>query len=211
MIRVLLVDDHPVVRAGYQRLLEQQGDIAVVAQASDGDEAYALFLQQRPALVISDISMPGSSGLALIQRLREREPHCRILIFSMHDSEAMMRRALSLGASGFVSKSSAPETLLEAVRVVHAGRLYLPPAGPQQGLPQPGQPPAKADSDLSCLSPREYEIFRLLASGNSLQDCAAALHLSAKTVSNHQSTIKEKLGLSSLAAMALLAVRQGMV
>jgi len=211
MIRVLLVDDHPVVRAGYQRLLEQQGDIEVVAQAGDGDEAYALFLQQHPALVISDISMPGSSGLALIQRLREREPQCRILVFSMHDSEAMVRRALSLGASGFVSKSSAPETLLEAVRMVHAGRLYLPRAGPQQGLQEPGQPEAQVDSDLSCLSPREYEIFRLLASGHSLQDCAAALHLSAKTVSNHQSTIKEKLGLSSLAAMALLAVRQGMV
>ncbi|RQO63492.1 DNA-binding response regulator [Paucibacter sp. KBW04] len=198
MIRVLLVDDHPVVRAGYQRLLEQQGDIAVVAQAGDAQEAFALFCQTQPDLVISDISMPGSSGLALIQRLREREPRCRILIFSMHDSEAMMRRALDLGASGFVSKSSAPEALLEAVRSVHAGRVYLPPSAP-------------AEADLSCLSPREYEVFRLLASGHSLQDCAKALQLSAKTVSNHQTLIKEKLGLSSLAALALLAVRQGLV
>lgn len=205
MIRLLLVDDHPVVRAGYQRLLEQSGEMSVVAQADGVDAACALFAQHEPALTITDLSMPGSGGLELIRRLRERCASARVLVFSMHDSEMLVRRALALGACGFVTKCSAPENLLEAVRQVVAGRRYLSPDLPKRLLE--GRP----DDRFESLTPREFEIFRQLARGSSLADCARSLHLSPKTVSNHQTLIKDKLGLSSSAAMAHLALRHGVI
>jgi len=213
MIRLLLVDDHPVVRAGYQRLLEQGGEISVVAQAGDVDTAAGLFAQHAPDLTITDLSMPGSGGLELIRRLLERSgphgPQTRVLVFSMHDSEMLIRRALELGARGFVTKASAPEQLLAAVHRVMAGGRYLSPDLPARLL---GGPVAsEAESQFDSLTQREFEIFRLLAGGTSLAECARALHLSPKTVSNHQSLIKEKLGLSTSAAMAHLALRHGLI
>ena len=210
MISLLLVDDHPVVRAGYQRLLEQMGEMRVVAQAGDVDQAYAQFVQHRPAVTITDISMPGSSGLELLRRVLERDASARVLVFSMHDSEAVVRRALGLGARGFVTKSCDPETLIDAVKQVHLGRRFLSPDLPATLLTSPTLSPV-ADSQFESLTPREYEIFRLLAAGKSLPDCARSLHLSPKTVSNHQTLIKEKLGLASSAAMALMAIRHGVI
>ena len=196
MIRLLLVDDHPVVRAGYQRLLELAGDMAVVAQAGNVDEACALFAQHQPDITITDLAMPGSGGLELIRRLRERVADARVLVFSMHDSAALVARALDAGAAGFVTKSSAPARLIDAVHAVWAGRRYL-----SLDLPQP----LTTASQFESLTPREFEIFRLLAGGESLADCARSLHLSPKTVSNHQTLIKDKLGLHTSAAMAHLA------
>jgi len=213
MIRLLLVDDHPVVRAGYQRLLEQGGEISVVAQAGDVDTAAVLFAQHAPDLTITDLSMPGSGGLELIRRLHERAgPQVRVLVFSMHDSEMLIRRALELGARGFVTKASAPEQLLAAVHRVMAGGRYLSPDLPARLLGNAvvsSVSPAEAQFDS--LTQREFEIFRLLAGGISPAECARALHLSPKTVSNHQSVIKEKLGLSTSAAMAHLALRHGLI
>lgn len=210
MINLLLVDDHPVVRAGYQRLLEQMGEMRVVAQAGDVDQAYAQFVQHRPAVTITDISMPGSSGLELLRRVLERDASARVLVFSMHDSEAVVRRALGLGARGFVTKSCDPDTLIDAVKQVHLGRRFLSPDLPAALLNSPALAPV-VDPQFESLTPREYEIFRLLAAGKSLPDCARSLHLSPKTVSNHQTLIKEKLGLGSSAAMALLAIRHGVI
>ena len=210
MISLLLVDDHPVVRAGYQRLLEQMGEMAVVAQAGDVDQAYAQFVQHRPAVTITDISMPGSSGLELLRRVLERDASARVLVFSMHDSEAVVRRALGLGARGFVSKSCDPDTLIDAVKQVHLGQRFLSPDLPAALLNSPARLPA-VGAQFESLTAREYEIFRLLAAGKSLPDCARSLHLSPKTVSNHQTLIKEKLGLGSSAAMALLAIRHGVI
>ena len=212
MIRLLLVDDHPVVRAGYQRLLEQTGEMSVVAQAGDVDSAVALYMQHRPDLTVTDLSMPGSGGLELIRRLRERDgEQARLLVFSMHDSEMLIRRALELGARGFVTKSSAPENLIAAVRQVMAGGRYLSPELPRQLLAGSGTAGSSSTGRFDALTQREFEIFRLLAEGTSLNDCARALHLSPKTVSNHQSVIKEKLGLSTSAAMAHLALRHGLI
>ncbi|MBC7480457.1 MAG: response regulator transcription factor [Rhizobacter sp.] len=206
MIRLLLVDDHPVVREGYRRLLEQAGDMAVVAQAGGVDEACALFAHHEPDITITDLAMPGSGGLELLRRLRERVAHARMLVFSMHDSAMLVARAFELGALGFVSKSSAPEDLVDAVHCVIEGRRYLSP-----GL-APKQPGGNdAQSELAALSQREFEIFRLLARGDSLADCARSLHLSPKTVSNHQTLIKDKLGLRTSAAMAHLAIRLGVI
>ena len=127
MIRLLLVDDHPVVRTGYQRLLEQSGDMMVVAQADRADEAMAAFATHSPDVTVTDLSMPGLGGLELIRRLLARAPMARILVFSMHDSAMLVRRAFEVGARGYLCKSSPPESLLDAVRRVHQGEDYLGP------------------------------------------------------------------------------------
>jgi DNA-binding NarL/FixJ family response regulator len=206
VIRLLLVDDHPVVRAGYQRLLEQSGEMAVVAQAGGVDEACALFASHTPDLTITDLAMPGSGGLELIRRLRERAADARVLVFSMHDSELLVGRALELGARGFVTKRCAPEHLIEAVHAVMAGQRHLSPDLPQLFLQ--GRAPA---DPLGALTQREFEVFNQLARGESLADCARSLHLSPKTVSNLQTLIKEKLGLGTSAAMAHFAIRHGLI
>jgi len=209
MIRLLLVDDHPVVRAGYQRLLEQTGDMSVVAQAGDVDSACAAWAALQPGppdVTVTDLSMPGSGGLELVRRLRERDPAARVLVFSMHDSDMLVRRAFDTGACGFLAKSAAPDRLVDAVRAVHAGQRYLGPGLPSQLLQAHG-----AADALASLSPREFEIFRLLARGDTPAECARALHLSAKTVSNHQTVIKEKLGVATSAALVHLAIRHGVV
>ncbi len=206
MIRLLLVDDHPVVRAGYQRLLEQDGDAVVVAQAGSVDEAWAAFRQHAPDLTITDLSLPGPGGLELLRRVRDAQPDARVIVFSMHDGAALVDRAFGLGAAGFVAKSSPPEQLVEAVRRVMRGERFR----------DPGLPPAEAaggtvDDLLKTLTQREFEIFRLIARGVSPADCAKALHLSPKTVSNHQTVIKEKLGVSTLAGLVHVALRSGVL
>ena len=206
MIRLLLVDDHPVVRAGYRHLLEQDGDMEVVAQAACVDEGCALFALHAPDVTVTDLAMPGSSGLELVRRLRERDPQARVLVFSMHDSDRQVQRALDLGALGFVSKSSPPECLIDAVHSVRAGRRYLDTAVAQRLSAR-----ALESQAFDSLTQREFEIFRLLSRGESPATCAHALHLSQKTVSNLQSLIKDKLGVQTTAAMAHLALRHGLL
>ena len=207
MTRLLLVDDHPVVRAGYQRLLEIGGSWRVVAQAASVDEAIAVHREHQPELTITDLGLPGRGGLELLRHLVERNANVRVLVFSMHESEAMVRRAFAMGALGYVTKSSAPEELLDAAARVLSGRRYLCASLPAHWLQQS---PGDADG-LESLSDREFEVFRLLAQGLTPADCAAALHLSPKTVSNLQTQIRDKLGLSSAAAMAHLALRRGLL
>ncbi|TXC65788.1 response regulator transcription factor [Piscinibacter aquaticus] len=199
MLRVLLADDHPVVRAGYQRLLEQDGDIRVVADVGDGAAAYAACIEHEPDVVVADLSMPGG-GMDLIQRLCQRHDDARVLVFSMHDSSLLVRRALEAGARGYIPKSSPPQRLIEGVRALHAGRRYLAPELPAELL---GPRPAVDEGERTAsLSAREFEVFRLLAQGLSAADCAQRLNVSAKTVSNHQSAIKDKLGVATSAALA---------
>jgi DNA-binding NarL/FixJ family response regulator len=201
-ISVLLVDDHPVVRAGYRRLLDASGDIQVVAEADNADDAYQAYVRCQPAVTITDLSLPGPSGLELIRRIRGRDNAARILVFSVHSSEATVERALALGVCGFVSKRSEPAVLREAVR--HAA------AGDEQYLSDDlrraaGSPDGSSLS--SVLTTREFEVFRLLALGYSVAECARALHRSEKTVANYQALIKEKLGVSTSAALVHLALR----
>jgi len=204
VIRVVLADDHPVVRAGYQRLLDQAGDIRVVAEANDADAAYAAFVAEAPDVLVTDLSMPAGGGLALIRHVLQRDAAARVLVFTMHDAALLVRRAFDAGARGFLTKACAPEHLVDAVRRLHEGRRCLDPALPPELLR-----PDRHDEDLrlAALSGREFEIFRLLASGCSAAECARALKLSAKTVSNHQTVIKEKLGVATSAALAHLAIR----
>jgi DNA-binding NarL/FixJ family response regulator len=208
MIRVLLVDDHPVVRGGYLRLLEQTADIRVSAEAATGEAGYAAFIAEPPDVLATDLAMPGGGGLDLIRRVMQRAPEARVLVFSMYDSAALVRRALEAGARGFLTKAAAPEGLADAVRALHRGDRYL---GADLSPTLLRRDPAREAERLSDLSLREFEIFRLLAQGHSLDECARALKLSPKTISNHQTVIKEKLGVSTSAALAHLAIRHRVI
>jgi DNA-binding NarL/FixJ family response regulator len=204
-IRIMLVDDHAVVRAGFRRLLEQQLNCHVVAEAADAERAYKLFVEHKPDVVVLDLSMPGLSGMDTIRRIIAREPAARILVFSMHEDASVAERAIQLGARGYVTKSSAPEVLAAAVAEVAAGKLALSPDITQSLalLKLNG-----AESPLSALSAREFEIFRLLAGGYSVVAIAGLLSLSGKTVANYHSLIKQKLGIASDVELVLLAQRQ---
>jgi DNA-binding NarL/FixJ family response regulator len=207
VIRVLIADDHPVVRTGYRRLLDQSGDIRVVGEAGDGATAWAAWQDLEPDVLVADVSMPGG-GLELLRRVRQRRDDARVLVFSMHDAAPIVHQAFEAGASGYLTKSSPPESLVDAVRLLADGGRYLSPDLPEHWL-------QRDDTDerarLRSLSPREFEIFRLLAQGHSAQQCARELHLSAKTIANHQSTIKDKLGVATSAALAHLALRHGVI
>ena len=207
-IRVLLVDDHPVVRAGYCRLLEGSTDIRVVGEADAVDAGYAAFLAHAPDVTVTDLSLPGSSGIELIRRVRARDAAARVLVFSVYDESAMVDLALRSGATGFVSKRCAPDVLREAVRSVFRGACYL--SEDMRAARTAGSLEA-VRAALEALSPREFEIFRLLASGHSAADCAGLLNLSVKTVANYQTLIKEKLGVATSAALVHLALRLGVV
>jgi two-component system, NarL family, invasion response regulator UvrY len=207
-IRIMLVDDHAVVRAGFRRLLEQEAGFHVVAEAADADRAYALFIEHSPDVIVMDLSMPGVSGLEAIRRIVGREPRARVLVFSMHEDAALAERAIQLGARGYITKSNAPEVLTAAVADVAADRLALSPdiakslaslrIGSEQKL-------------LSILSAREFEIFRMLAAGRAVAEIASLLNISVKTVANHHSLIRQKLRLSTDVELVLLAQRQGVI
>ncbi|KQU77216.1 MULTISPECIES: response regulator transcription factor [unclassified Rhizobacter] len=208
MIRVLLADDHPVVRSGYLRLLDQAGDIQVIAEAGDADAAYAAFIAHRPDVLVTDLAMPGGGGLELLRRVLLRDAQARLLVFSMHDAPVLVRRALQAGALGFLTKASAPECLVDAVRELQAGRRYL---GPELSPGLLERDPHDEADRLAELSAREFEVFRLLAQGHSAGACAEMLKLSPKTVANLQTAIKDKLGVATSAALVHLAIRNQVI
>ncbi|SHN25280.1 response regulator transcription factor [Rhizobacter sp. OV335] len=208
MIRVLLADDHPVVRSGYLRLLDQAGDIEVIAEAGDADAAYAAFIAHRPDVLVTDLAMPAGGGLELLRRVLLRDAQARLLVFSMHDAPVLVRRALQAGARGFLTKASPPECLVDAVRELHAGRRYL---GRELSPTLLERDPHDEADRLAELSAREFEVFRLLAQGHSAGACAEALKLSPKTVANLQTAIKDKLGVATSAALVHLAIRHQVI
>jgi DNA-binding NarL/FixJ family response regulator len=207
-VRVLLVDDHAVVREGYRRLLERTSDIEVVAEAANGEVAYRLFCETAPDVVIMDITLPGISGLETTRRIVSREPAARVLVFSVHEDIVFASRALQAGARGYITKSSAPELLVEAVRTVAGGRPYLSHdiAHTLATHRLPGQA-----VPFEHLSPREFEVFRLLAEGKSLADIARILSLSHKTIANYQSLVKQKLEADTSAQMVWIALQHGLL
>lgn len=206
MIRILLIDDHAVVRAGYHRFLERSADFSVVAEAADAEQGYTEFRRHEPDISIVDLSMPGAGGLTLIRRIVAHEPLARVLVFSMHEEAVFAARALQAGARGYVTKNSAPETLVDAVHQVYAGRSYLSPDMAQRLALGGGDA-----GPLAALSAKEFEIFRLIAGGQSVAAIAASLSLSQKTVANYQTLIKEKLGATTTAALVHVALRHGVI
>lgn len=194
-LRVALADDHAVVRTGYRRLLELEEDMAVVAEFGDGESAYRWLASNAADVLVLDLSMPGWGGLETLSRLKQRQPELKVLVFSMHDSPAMVSQALRAGADGYLAKSSEPEDLIGALRRVMQGDRALSP-GVAEALAAAGGPGLH-----QILSPREFEIFRLLAAGRSVEDVAGRLVLSVKTVANYQTVIRQKTGLGSAVDM----------
>lgn len=206
-ITVMLVDDHAVVRAGY-RLLLSQSNFEVVREAERGEEACQYYAEFNPDVVVMDISMPGMGGLAAIRRIRARDPNARILAFSIHDESVYAERALEAGASGYITKSCAPEILVEAVLTVARNGQYIEREIAQRLAMQKisGQ---DAAANLQTLSAREFDVFCLLAQGRTSREIAEELRLSYKTTANYSSLIKAKLGVNTSAEMARLALQQG--
>jgi two-component system invasion response regulator UvrY len=207
-ITVLLADDHAVVREGYRRLLEESGRISIVGEASSAAEAYQQFCAVDPDVVVMDIALPGVSGIEGMRRILARKPTARVLMFSMYEDAIFVRRALDAGASGYLTKASAPRTLVEAVDAVASGRRYLSRDVVQTLEMTPGREEFAAASSLSA---REFEILKLLAQGSSIAEIAEQLGLNQKTVANHQSSIKQKLEVTSATQLMRAAMRLGLV
>lgn len=206
--RILLVDDHAIVREGYRSLLTKQPDLEVVGEAANGNEAYRLYKECQPDLVVMDISLPGQSGLEVITRIRQRDSGAKILVFSMHQSPGFAVQATRAGALGYVSKSSMPNVLLRAIREVHAGRLFVSPDIAQALALEKLGGEAMA---LQTLTVREFEILRLLAQAKATDEIARLLHISPKTVANCHYLIKRKLGVASDIELTHWAIRMNLI
>ncbi len=191
-LKVLLVDDHAVVREGYRRLLERRG-IVVVGEAASAAEAEQRFTELEPDVVVMDIALPDVSGIEGLRRLRAANPQARVLMFSMYEEGIYADRALDAGASGYVTKASAPDVLVEAVHAVAAGRKYLSQDIAQQ-LALRNMAAENAADPVHGLTAREFEVLRMLVKGLPVREIAGKLGVNPKTVANHQSAIRQKLG-----------------
>jgi DNA-binding NarL/FixJ family response regulator len=206
--RVLLVDDHPFMRAGLGQLIERQADLMVGGEAGNPAEALRELAKARPDLVLTDITMPGRSGLEFIKDLHAQDPNLLILVVSMHDEAIYAERALRAGARGYIMKEAGGENLLAAIRQVLRGEVYVSPRMSARILDNlSSRRPRGSSSPIEKLTDREFEIFQLIGHGNSTRDIAEQLHLSPKTVDVHRGHIKEKLGLTDATALVRHAVR----
>ncbi len=207
-LKILLVDDHAVVRSGLRRLLEINNSMDVVAEADSGEAAYQLYGEVNPDIVIMDISMPGMGGIESAKRILQRYSHAKIIIFSMHEAVSFASQALKTGVKGFVTKNGMAEDLLHAVLDVSKGKTFLS-AGIAQKIAL--QTLIGDDDPMHQLSTREFEVFRLLAEGKRVEEVADMLKISQKTVANYYTIIKQKLGVSSPVEMVRLAMKHGLI
>lgn len=207
-IRVMLADDHAVVRSGLRRLFEQRQGLEVVAEADSGEQAYQLFNEHRPDVAVMDLTMPGMGGMEAIRRILGRHPAARVLVFSMHENPAFATQAIKAGARGYVCKTGEPDELVHAVHEVAIGRTYISAAMAQKiaMFTLSGE-----DDPLQQLSAREFEVFRLLAEGQTVEEIGTVLKISQKTVANYQTLIKQKLGIHSSLDLVRLAMRRGVI
>jgi two-component system invasion response regulator UvrY len=203
-ITVILVDDHPVVRDGYRRLLEQMPNIKIVAEADNGEAGYDLYRKLSPDVLVLDINMPGIGGLETIRRIKACDEKARILVFSMHSNEIMIQRALEAGALGYLTKQGGMGQMVQAVQQVAKGRMFID-ADHVTSLAQHKLSDNTADP-IRVLSAREFQLFKLLAEGHSVADIAAMLSISAKTVGVHHTNIMKKLNLHNASQLVRLAI-----
>jgi DNA-binding NarL/FixJ family response regulator len=206
-IRVLLVDDHAVVREGYRRLLEATAGIRVIAEAGSGEEAYACFVQLDPDVIVMDITLPGISGLEALRRILGRQPSARVLMFSMHEDPVFVARALEGGALGYLTKASAPDLMVRAVQAIAAGQRFVPA---ELSRMVQGSARGAGRQSLGSLTEREFETLRLLAAGHGLTQIATLLCVSGKTVANYQTSIRQKLGCDNAMQLLRIAVECGL-
>ncbi len=207
-IRVMLVDDHAVVRMGFRLLLQGTPDIEVSAEAESGEEAVRLFPEVRPDVVVMDISMPGIGGLEAIGRILARQPAARVLVLSAHEDAMHARRVLKAGAAGYLTKRSAAEALIQAIRQVAQGKTFLEGSIAQQLAMQQV---SGEQSPVDMLSEKEFKVFLALAEGQSVVEIAEVMSLSPRTIGTHLYNIKQKLGASNQAELAIIAIRAGLI
>ena len=208
-IRILLADDHAVLRAGIRALLEMQPDMQVVGEANDGVQALTRARELQPDLVLMDIGMPGVDGLVATRQISETCPNTRVLILTQHENKEYILPALRVGASGYVLKRAEGDELINAIRVIHAGGTFLDPSVAGV-VADDVRGDAPADS-YDTLSEREREVLVLLAQGQTYQQIATALFISVKTVDFHRANILRKLSLSSRADLTRYAVQRGLI
>lgn len=207
--RIVLADDHAVLRSGLKMLLNAQDDMLVVGEATDGQQTLSAVREHMPDVLILDITMPKTDGLHLLHQLTRTFPHVRVLILTMHEEEGYLRRALEAGAAGYCPKSAADAELISAIRAVMHGNVYIHPAHTKilldKMLPTPSAPRAISAE----LSEREREVLKLVALGHTNQEIANQLSLSVKTVESYRARGMEKLGLTSRAALVRYAIQEG--
>ncbi|MBS0378024.1 MAG: response regulator transcription factor [Proteobacteria bacterium] len=209
MIRVLLVDDHAVVRTGFRLLLQAHPGTTVVGEADSGENALKRFQELNPDVTVMDLSMPGMGGLEALRRIRAHQPQARVLTLSAHDDPQHAQRALREGARGFLSKRSAPEALIEAITAVAAGERYLDAEIARKLALQ--ETDGSGKSPIERLSEREFEVFLRLARGHTVQKIAEDLKLSASTIGTHLYNIKQKLAVANQSELTLIAIRHGLI
>ena len=207
-LRVMLVDDHAVVRMGFRLLLESDPGVRVCAEAESGETALRLYPEVKPDVVIMDVSMPGMGGIEAVSRLVAKDPEARVLVLSAHEDTVHPKRLMKAGALGYLSKRTAGEELLKALRQVAEGRNYIDPDLAQQLAVQQF---SGDQSPVEILSEREFEVFMQLARGQSVNRIAETLFLSPRTVGTHLYNIKQKLGAENAAELTLIAMRNGLL
>ncbi len=207
-INVLLVDDHAVVRMGFKMLLESDADIKVVAEADSGENGVKMYMEHKPDVVVMDITMPGIGGLEATDRIMAKDSSARILVLSAHEDSVHPKRVLNAGAMGYLTKRSAAEELIKAIRTVASRKMYLEASIAQQMAIQQlnGE-----KNPVDVLSDREFEVFMALAKGENTNEIAEILSLSPRTVGTHLYNIKQKLNASNSAEIALIAMRSGLI
>ncbi|WP_310093748.1 response regulator transcription factor [Pseudoxanthomonas sacheonensis] len=205
MIRILLADDHAVVREGLRALLEQQPDMRVVAEASDGPTALRMVVGETPDVIVLDMKMPGATAVETIEAIKQQRPRTQVLVFTSYAEDSQVRDALTAGATGYLLKDALAEDLIRAVREVNAGRAWLHPQAQRQMLEWMRRPPSQVDS----LTSRERSVLILLAEGQSNKQIARNLGLTAGTVKGYVSQVLDKLGVADRTQAALLAHKEG--
>jgi DNA-binding NarL/FixJ family response regulator len=207
-INIVVADDHPVVRAGLIRFIDSEDDITVIAEATNGEQAYSLFKELQPDLVIIDVSMQGMSGLETLRRILTRDPAAKVIIYTLHEAPFFASYAMNSGAMAYVTKLSDINELISAIKTVFLGKSYL-----SSDIAQKMAALTTSDNEdlFKLLTAREFEIFCLLARGNSVKEISTILNIGSKTVANYQTSIKQKLDINSAAELVSLAVKYDVV
>lgn len=207
-INVMLVDDHAVVRMGFKMLLESDTDMKVIAEAESGEQSIQRYVEHKPDVVVMDITMPGIGGMEAIERILAKDNMAKILVLSAHEDSVHPKRVLNAGAMGYLTKRSAAEELIKAIRTVASGKKYLEASVAQQ---MAIQQLSGDQNPVDVLSPREFEVFMALAKGKTTNEIAETLFLSPRTVGTHLYNIKQKLNANNSAEIALIAMRSGLL
>lgn len=210
-VRILIADDHGLLRAGLRALLNAEPDLQVVDEAADGPQALNLIQKLQPDVVLLDIGLPGLSGIEVTRRLQKTLPRVRVLILTVHEDESLLREAIRAGAAGYIVKRAVESELIDAIRAVWRGNQYVHPAMTHALLKDLAPPLANNEPPIEQLTPREIGVLRLLAQGYTNRQVAEALHLSVRTVESHRSNLTSKLGMHSRLELIRYAQERGLL